>query len=253
MMDKERAKELLRLHPPSADAGDDPEMREAFDRLAEDDELKAWYESERQSDLAIARALKSIEPPAGLKEKILAGGRAAPVVPFPWTRVALTAAAAVLLAAMGWGLFVGEGDDAAPVTAAHASPAFLGDLVSYFQREPDYDHFGGDLSDLRARIRDNGGPDANVVFPASLEEMKGFRCRVFKQETRNVALICMERQDDRMHLFVIDKAEGFPSGTDETEPFFTEADGWAFAGWQDSGMICVLATRGSKNTLKPLF
>ncbi len=257
-MNRDKAKEILQVHPPDAHPNDDPDVRRAFEKLSEDERLKAWYEEEKAFDRAVAQNLKRFPAPSALKEEILEGANLRPsVVSFPWIRPAYAAAAAiVLLTALAWGFLVMDREGASPQVAgetSRASPEFFGDLPSFFEREPDYDHFSTDLAELRRHVRDHGGPDPADVFPASLETVKGSRCRVFEQEQKRVSLICMEEQNSVIHFFVIEETRPASPAVTRTEPRFTEMGDWSFADWNESGKTCVLAIRGSKEKLKPYF
>lgn len=254
-MNRDKAKDILRIHPPGAGPVDDPEVLQAFQKLKEDDSLRAWYEQEKGFDQAVARNLRAFPVPAGLKNEILEGTR--PVAAsFPHLRRSYAAAAAILLIAVAWGFLMTERQESSFPGADRvfqASPDFFGDLATFFDREPDYEHFSADLADLSNRVKHNGGPDVGEVFPASLESVEGLRCRVFEEDRKKVALICMQDRDSPLHLFVIEQADGPASTTEQIQPRFTEIGDWSFADWNESGKTCVLATRGSKEKLKPLF
>ncbi len=254
-MNRDKAKEILQIHPADADPGDDPEVQRALRKLNEDESLNAWYEQEKAFDRSAARKLREFPVPAGLREEILHGSQPS-VVSFPWVRRGYAAAAAILLIAVAWSFLLMEREESfssVEAQASRASPEFFGNLVSLFERDPDYDHFSTDLADLRQRVKEHRGPDPDAVFPASLGDMNGLRCRVFEEEQKKVALICMEKQDSLVHLFVIEESRRPSSTSDQTEPRFTQMGDWSFADWDDSGKTCVLATRGPKENLKPFF
>jgi len=75
-MDREEARFILGAGQASGSDADRPEMREALEFAKLDPETGAWLARERSSDAAISRKLRELEPPPGLRARLLAGGRA---------------------------------------------------------------------------------------------------------------------------------------------------------------------------------
>ncbi len=249
-MNRDKAKAILQCCPPNAGSRSDPELREAFEVMAGDKELAAWFEREQEFDLAFSTRLKSVSAPPGLREDILSAA-AATVTPVPWLGV-LYAAAAMLVFALGLALFFARHDGSDSMIGAQFSPEFPFELISYFEREAEFDQLSGNLAEVRSNLKAQGGPETEAL-PASFEDMTRYRCRIYKRETQKVALICMQRDEQRMHLFVIEE-KGSPARTaradDRPVPRFTQRDPWAFADWGRSGKTYVLATQGSTDDLR---
>src|SRR5260370_19108206 len=97
-MDSREAREILKLYRAGLDDAD-PQFTEALEQAGRDPELWQWLEQHRAMYAAIRAKLKAIQPPAGLKKKILsehlARTRTVPLSnPALWTAIA---AAIVLL------------------------------------------------------------------------------------------------------------------------------------------------------------
>lgn len=252
-MNKDRAKEILGAFPADAPApaGDDPEMREALHELERDTELKAWYDRSREFDRAVAGKLREAPAPGALRERILAN-REPRVISFPALPLRHVAAAVVLLAGLAWGLFswIDTGENQPP--AAQASVNFFGELLTFFDREPEFEYSGDNLDDVCDRVKSRGGPES-VDVPPAIKEVNGFRCRLFNWEERRVALFCMQREGRTYHLFVIDEDGSRSADSGQIRPRFTDMNEWSFAAWGDTRRTYILGTRGSRDDLEPLF
>jgi hypothetical protein len=77
-MTREQAEEILLLYRPSRGSSEtDPEMAEALRMAASDPELSRWLEQHREFQAHIEKQISTIEPPADLKSRILAGAKVA--------------------------------------------------------------------------------------------------------------------------------------------------------------------------------
>ena len=72
-MTREEAQEILLLHRDGRSVEGDAEMAEALRMAASDAELGKWLEEQRAFHARVAGEFSGIEPPAGLKARILAG------------------------------------------------------------------------------------------------------------------------------------------------------------------------------------
>ena len=75
-MNNEQAKFVLGARRPGERDAGDPVFAEALKQAAGDPRLRAWHEREQAFDVALADRLRTAQPPAGLREAILAGARA---------------------------------------------------------------------------------------------------------------------------------------------------------------------------------
>lgn len=78
-MTREEAQEILLLHRAGRnDDAADPEMAEALRMAESDPELAQWLEQQQEFRATVEKQFASIEPPADLKSRILAGGQTRP-------------------------------------------------------------------------------------------------------------------------------------------------------------------------------
>src|ERR1044071_6398321 len=98
-MDSLHAKEILTRYRPGSTGDSDPDLAQALEQLERDPDLARWFEQHRAFQAAVADRFKNLPLPAGLKDKILAGYRPAPVVIWRERPIypALAAAAALVL------------------------------------------------------------------------------------------------------------------------------------------------------------
>jgi len=75
-MNDNEAKFLLRAFRPDGRDARDPLFVEALSQAANNPPLRAWLEREQAFDRAVAGKLRDLQPPSGLREAILIGGRA---------------------------------------------------------------------------------------------------------------------------------------------------------------------------------
>jgi hypothetical protein len=256
--EKPKLRDILGCCPPDREPTYDAEWAEALAKAQRDPELRAWHEQEKEFDRRIGARLKSLPVPADLRAKLTPPELSPQIIAFPW---ALLRNAAVFVVAGGlilWGI---TGSREEPATAgnppnqpvyAQFSSAFYGELTSLFQREPEFDYFSENLAELRLRVKEVGGPEASEV-PEAIDELQGFRCRLFNWEKSKVSLICMRKNDQSYHLFVIEDPTATPPTSPRTAPTFDQMDNWAFASWAGDGKTYVLGTRGSRSDLEPMF
>src|SRR5687768_16075679 len=81
-MDREQAKLILSAMRPGRDsAKDDVLFEEALAWLENDPELAEWFAAHQEGDNAMREALRTIQPPAHLRESIIAEAKVIPLGP----------------------------------------------------------------------------------------------------------------------------------------------------------------------------
>ncbi|MGH7997549.1 MAG: hypothetical protein ACREFX_14475, partial [Opitutaceae bacterium] len=74
-MNNDEAKFILGGYRPGGRDAGDAAFAEALDQARRDPSLAAWLERSQAFDRAISERLKTVAPPADLRQAILAGGR----------------------------------------------------------------------------------------------------------------------------------------------------------------------------------
>lgn len=266
-MDKEKAKIILHIYRADPSTDDDPEVKEALALAASDPELMSWFENEQIFDRAIAGKLSSIEPPSGLKEKILAGmpisSTESGPIPGPgadiiWWRRPLAssfAAAACLVLLFGVGTLMLK--QSGPGLQEVQEPQPVEMTTRYLQRVAEHsDHMEGldfrhnNLGRLRAYMAEMEAPFP-VSMPAQLEKMPGMGCVSFTWEGRKVGLICF-KGDKVYHLYVTDR-DHFPSQKDIAKPVIRQVGKYGTATWTNDAQLYILTAEGRGEDLRRLL
>ncbi len=266
-MDKEKAKIILHIYRADPSTDDDPEVKEALALAASDPELMSWFEHEQSFDRTIAGKLRSIEPPSGLKEKILAempiSSTESGTIPrlgadVIWWRRPLAssfAAAACLVLLFGVGTLLLK--QSGPSLQEVREPQPVDTMARYLQSVAEHtDHMVGfdfrheNLDRLRAYMNEKEAPFP-VSLPAQLEKMPGMGCVSFNWEGRKVGLICF-KGDKVYHLFVTER-DHFPSQKDITKPVIRQVGKYGTATWTNDLQLYILTAEGRGEDLRRLL
>ena len=208
MSDDQKFREIEMLlaayRPDGSDAGD-PDMREALDRVEEDDELRALFEDSRAFDAAVSDALSSIPVPADLRDEIAATiPSSAPARKRPTLIRRLLPIAAVLLFALGITIFF---TTAAPDPSWVAAPIDLLESVSGGDTEPDL--IGAPPADTLAWLQTRF--DASIALPVSLATLPSKACTYKTGSDGKLAIICFDGGGGTIVHLLIQEAKGSPS------------------------------------------
>jgi len=249
-MTRDEAKLILDLFRPDQDDPADPVFAEAFSLLQSDTELAAWFEAGKLFDKELRAAARSIEPPPGLRESLLAGSKVIRPSFFPggpWLAPALAIAAALAaLLAIASLMQPSAGVIKDPVLAAIALkiPA-LTDLHHHSKSS------SGNMEVIRSWLAENGGV-SGFRIPKGLEDAAGVACEIAEIEGHKVTILCFELGGDRTaHLYVVSNPS---SETGEVpKPAFFERDGVAVASWQVGGLSYFLAERCPMESVRRLL
>lgn len=221
-----------------------PQMAEALAQAERDPELRRWLEHQRAFDRVVAGKLAAVAPPAGLREAILAGGRASQPRRAAWRNPAWLAAAAViaLLALVGvQGL-------------RSPAPGALAELAEFAAKDLADDHASHDghptgLGEVQASLAAASGSLAQAGFALDLDELRRQRCRAVKVGGREVFEVCFNRDGAWYHLYVARRGDLAPGADLAT----AEQGAYAAAAWADAKHIYALVGQGGAAALKRLI
>lgn len=241
-MDKEQAREKLRLFRPGTDDGQDPEMAEALQWTQRDEELARWHENQCAVYNAIRCKLKEIPVPQDLKRDILredaqARGRIItlrnPVLPLA------AAAAIVLLGVALFSLFNGNRLDNFRDCRER--------IVSESQR-PYLMVATTNLSAIHSELLGNGCPDYTLTPPLAKLSATGYAA--LQWHSRKISMVCLKSVSDQpLFLFVMD-AERLHDAPGSGETEFAKVHRLNSASRSVNGKIYILAGPQDDASLK---
>ena len=197
-MNSEQAKQILELHRPGLDAGDDPEVAAALELARRDPILREWYEQSRAVHAALRDKFMQIPVPAELRAAILAQRKI--VEPAWWHPSAWLAAAALFALLLGVALVWVK-----PAQSERFA-GFRSRMVRTALRQYRMDIMTNDLSQVRQFLARRGAP-SDYVLPNELQKLSltGGGCLHWRDNP--VSMVCFDRGDKQMlFLFVINRA-----------------------------------------------
>ncbi len=241
-MTNNEAKFILQAYRPNgADAGD-ATFQPSLDQAKHDATLAKWLEGQQKFDRAVADKLRSIEPPAGLREAILTGGgvsRTKAVV--WWRRPTLLAMAASVLLLLSVGI---PGWLNSQAHATEELPIFAADYVAggFFLNQ-----HNANVDELRSWLGKQHAPIPKTL-PAGFAQLRSLGCKTIEYRGKEVSLICFG-EGKEYHLFVA-RRDDFPMMPAKAVPQFLVRKGHAAAAWSDENNHYVVVTDDSLKALK---
>lgn len=242
-MTREQAREILLLHRSGAD--NDPELAEALRLASDDPELRQWLEQHREFNASISKQLQGIEPPADLKEHILARAKTAPQRPASIQRFPLWAAAAaiiLLVATLDFWLSRNSAD-------ARTFANFRSRMTSFALRSYQMDIVTNNPAAVRDYLAKNGAP-ADFPLTPGLEKLPVKGGGRLSWQNQPVAMMCFSlTNNETVFMFVIDQnAVEKPAAT----PQATSGRTVNSVTWNREGKIYLLAAAETPERLASL-
>lgn len=240
-MNNENAKFVLQAYRANGADASDPEFRAALEQARQDPELAQWLEKQLAFDRAVGAKLRSIQPPADLRQTILAGAEVAQQTKRSWwyqPRWVAIAAALILSLSVGtFGLLNTRAD------AAETFPVFATDYVTsgFFLKE-----HSADLGKLRQWLLERNAPIPSEI-PAGFAELRSLGCKTLDYRGKQVSLICFG-EGKEYHLFVAKRSD-FPEFAGSENLQFFVRSGHASATWSDTNNHYVVVTDDSLKAL----
>lgn len=244
-MNDEQAKFLLGACRPGGREAADPAMAAAFEQMARDPKLRAWYDRDQAFGAAVTEKLLAVAPPAGLREAILAGAKLGRKLPW-WRRPSMLAVAAGIALMLSF----------LPMATRFARPAGSGNLPEFAMNFAGRGYIGlqeksPDVEKLKAWLAARQAP-LPARIPTELAQLRGLGCRTVEFQGKNISMICFE-QGHEFHLFVA-RREDFPRLDSSMDPHFaTGRNGWAAASWSDWEHHYVLVSDAGLAAIKRLL
>ncbi len=247
-MNAEEAKLIAQCRRPCGRDDSDPVISEALECLRGDEALMAFVAKESELDAAIAGCLRSCEPPADLRQKILLGARVARV-PRWYQRPVWLAAAAAVAVALPLAVKFWPGSQA-PIFASISLSDFQIATTKKLNDGPKLQRMGN-IDEVREHIAGHSKMKS-VPVPESLCHCPGgaVGCEVFYWNGQEVTLICFNAgRTGTVHLFTVDA-----SALDfrPHDPVYSPVNGWHTRTWINGGKLLMLAGSEKQATAKDL-
>jgi hypothetical protein len=246
-MNNEEAKFILQGYRPNGRDTTDATFCAALDQARLDAGLGQWFAGARAFDAAISAKFAEVQPPAGLREAILAGGRlTAPpaAVPRWWqSRAWLAAAAGVaVLLALSVGFW--------PKTAA-AREALQDFAVADAKHSGTHGGEGADTDALQAML---SNPQVRLgrELPLDFAALRKAGCRTVTFKDRELLEVCFSRDGVWFHCYIAQRAD-FTALAASAAPVLSERGGASLAAWGDAAHYFVVVSKAGRAPLEKLL
>ena len=242
---------MLRAARPSGQDDDDARIRAA--REAADPALLAEIEEERAFDDAVARDLRSNEPPPGFEEQLIAAMRAAREKPTP---AVVPAARVTRRAWIGWAAAASVVGGAGAWWWTVGRATRFDDLVDQLAR---ISKDGIELSLMsmdRVEVGDwlsQAGAPRTASLPDSLDVLPRKGCHLYDIEGRPVSLECFLLPGMRqLHLFTT-VSRGLRGAPDDPGSRIASVNGLTAGSWTHDGKTMILLSEETPATIAELL
>jgi hypothetical protein len=242
-MNTTEAKFILQARRPDGRDDSDPRFTEALEQARLDPALGAWMAREQAFDQVVADKLRTVQPPAGLRDAILAGARLSNRRPVPfWRRpqvLAMAASVAIIVGlAVSW-------------PALHPA-AGVDQLALGVMNEVDSTTHHAAMPSPRGELRTLlTSPATHLAagLPLNFDQLKTDGCRSLRIAGHEVLEVCFERGGEGFHLYVASRKDFRGDG----EPMFRERGTSASVAWTDDRHAYVLVSNDGSAAVRSIF
>lgn len=240
----QEAKFILKARHPDGRDDTDPRFAEALAMAKADPALEEWTHRERAFDLVVGAQLREVQPPAGLRDAILAGACMSRPVPL-WRRRATWFALAACLT-----LFLGLSAAWPALRPAQAVDRLALGVLDEVNSTVHHETMPQARGKLDQLLRD---PATRLAagLPLDFAQFKADGCRSLTIAGREVLEVCFERGGD-FHLYVARRRD-FGGDKSEHAPMFRERGTLASVAWTDERHTYVLVTGDGAPALRSVF
>jgi len=247
-MNNVEAKFILQGYRSNGADATDATFRAAVEQAKLDPGLAEWFAREQAHDRAISAKLGSVQPPPGLRESILAGGRVTtPSEPRRtwWRHPALLSMAAGLALLLAVGAAFWPRPAAANATFAEFA---LADARAGFL------HHGGHGEKAQAlqAVLSQPATRLSEQLAVNFAAMRDSGCRTVHFNGREVLEVCFERQGVWFHCYIAQRAD-FPTFAAALSPVLSAQPGASIASWADATRLYAVVSQTGPATLEKLL
>lgn len=245
-MDNERARIILSAYRADGADASDSLFAEALEQAERDPSLGRWFAEECALDERMHASLRSVRPPADLKETLLVAEKVSHMPERArWPHRAWLAAAAAIMLLAGLAFFASR-SEAPPFTVA----AVTSEMVRLKREQRlSLGVMTSDGEQVRRWLNEQDAPD-DFMVPARLATQAQLGCQVLDIQGHKVSLICFQVGNGRMvHLLVMDR-QHLTDAPAEGKPVLLNEGELAFATWSEGDRTYVIAGRGPAESLR---
>lgn len=243
-MNNQEAKFILGAYRPDGSDACDPAFAEALAVAGRDPALQTWLEQQRRFDEVVAAKLQTVVPPAGLRDTILAGGRASRPRISWWQRRITLAAAIIVLGFMSYAVL--------PILGRPAVSDLVGFALSDLaEAHDDHEGFPPALAGLQGQLA-NARLPLTTGLGLDLAELRRNRCRVLRVGGREVFEVCFNRDGVWYHLYAARRSD-FAAGALDARALLTTKGACVATAWADARNIYALVAQGAPAALQRLL
>ena len=243
-MNDNEAKFILRALRPNGSDAKDPTFAEALAQAEKNPELREWLEREESFDRTIAGKLRDLQPPAGLRDAILAGGRASQQRRSWWKNPVWLAVAASVAITLTLSLGLRHTGPSAHDFAEFAIQKLATDHDETAINQPEY-------AAMQARFT-----AAALPLPTSIKleaaDLRRAHCHTVNFAGQEVFELCFERDGKWFHLYATPVGV-LSAGTAVAQSLVTTKGSFTATAWKDAQFAYALVTDEGAEALRRLL
>lgn len=242
-MNDNEAKFILRAFQPDGSDAQDPRFADALAQAEKSPALREWLKREKSFDLAVAAKLREVQPPAGLRDAIFAGGRVSqrPQMRrknFAW--LAIAASIAIILAVS--------------LQLRHRGPSahdFAEFALTELATAGDQHGGGPEQVRLQALLASSTLPlPGNAKL--DLAELRRAGCHTVAFAGHEVFEICFARDGKMFHLYAVNSKDFAGGGVNARSQILAKGR-FAATVWKDNQFTYALVTDAGTDALRKLI
>jgi hypothetical protein len=250
----------LSARRPNGDDDSDPVIAAALQQTSADPQLASWADAEKRQDAALASKLRSVPPPAGLRERILAGAQLRRPGLRGWfeqrawrsfRNSELVAAAAIALLFALVFVFRATRPGGELLTWQEAAAAEVATIERAGSTGP-LDYVVNDLPNIRAWLSTQTCPSP-ASLPPMVRKLPIYGCAKREWRGQPLSIVCFAFAGGReIHLVTIERKH-LPDAPPEMRPIFGTAREYQTASWSEGTVSMMLIGKVERAELETLF
>jgi hypothetical protein len=238
----------------------DPAIANALHQCKGDPKLTDWAECEKRQDAELCKKLRGVEPPPGLRDRIIAGAQVQRGGWRGWfeKRVwrsfrnsELVAVAAIVLLLGSAVFFRTTNPTEDGLTWQEAAVTDVAAIEQDGSTGP-LDHVVNDLPQIRSWLAAQTCPSP-ATLPPQVRKLPIFGCAKRSWRGQPLSIVCFDFENGReVHLVTINR-ENLPDAPPAGAPVFGELRGYQTASWSEGPVAMMLIGKVQRSELEALF